>query len=335
MAYILGLDGGGTKTVCLLMDDRDRLLSRGVGEGSNYHNVGVEAAKGAIAQAIRCCITAYTPERLRIGAIALGLAGVGRAADRLVIVEIVAQLQQDASLPILWDILPENMIITHDAAIALVGGLGSPVGIVAIAGTGSLIFGQNQLGETRRVWGWGARVGDPGSAYSIAVSGLKAVLKARDGLGEATQLETLFQEALQLENSDDLLRVLYQNYQDPSAIAALAPLIDLAAINGDAIAISILQAAIQDFFKATLIVKAQLFSLEKVVSVVTIGSVWQGKAGIRQQFIAQLQQQTPSIQVVEPCHEAAYGAGLLALASLGKKAIAVYGIVPIKLDVYL
>ncbi|NES97718.1 MAG: ATPase [Desertifilum sp. SIO1I2] len=319
MVYILGIEGGGTQTICLLMDDRDRLLSRGVGEGSNYHNVGVEAAKGAIAQAIRCCITAYTPERLRIAAIALGLAGVGRVSDRLVIVEIVAQLQQDPSLPIIWDILPENLIITHDAAIALVGGLSSPVGIVAIAGTGSLIFGQNQHGETKRVWGWGARVGDPGSAYSIALAGLKAVLNARDGVGEATQLETLFQEALQLESLDDLPRLMYQKYQEPSAIAALAPLVDRAAINGDAIAISIIKAAVQDFVKATLRVKTQLFCLEEHVFVVTIGSVWQGKAGMRKQFIAQLQQQAPQIQVVAPYREAAYGAGLLALASLGKK----------------
>lgn len=205
MTYVLGIDGGGTKTVCLLMNNNAQVLSRGVGEASNYHNVGVDGAKNAIAQAMYHCIASYTPQRLTINAIALGLAGVGRASDRQVILDIVAQLQQDPTLPISWDILPEQLVITHDAAIALAGGLGSPVGIVAIAGTGSLIFGQNQQRETQRVGGWGSLIGDVGSAYALAIAGLQAALKAYDGVGEPTQLQALFQDYFQLASLEDLV----------------------------------------------------------------------------------------------------------------------------------
>lgn len=112
---------------------------------------------------------------------------------------------------------------------------------------------------------------------------------------------------------------MYQEYRDVNAIASLAPLIDRAAVNGDPAAISILQQAVQELVKATLIVKSKLFPVEEPVTVVTIGSVWQGKAGIRKQFIAQLQQDAPEITLVEPSGEPAYGAGLLALESLGKE----------------
>jgi N-acetylglucosamine kinase len=110
-----------------------------------------------------------------------GLAGVDRPADIQIGQSFVEQLRLSDSGPIRWALQPSNVVICNDALIALVGGLGQARGIVAIAGTGSIIFGRNSQGCTKRVGGWGNILGDEGSAYSIAVQGMQAALRAYDG----------------------------------------------------------------------------------------------------------------------------------------------------------
>jgi len=147
MSWVLGLDGGGTKTVCLLMDDTGKMLGRGEAGASNYQSVGKKAAilsiQSALAQAIA------STAAVKVEAICLGLAGVARPADIQVANSFVEQLKLSDSLPVTWALQPSNIVICNDALIALVGGVGHDVGIVAIAGTGSIIFGRNHQGCTK------------------------------------------------------------------------------------------------------------------------------------------------------------------------------------------
>jgi N-acetylglucosamine kinase len=81
----------------------------------------------------------------------LGLAGVGRPEDIEVVKGIVQNLQNSSLLPISWKLPASNIVICNDALIALVGGVGYPVGIVVAAGTGCIVFGRNKNGDTKRV----------------------------------------------------------------------------------------------------------------------------------------------------------------------------------------
>lgn len=96
-------------------------------------------------------------------AICLGLAGVGRAADIEVVKGLVQELQ-NSNLLFTWALQPSNIIICNDALIALVMGIGHGVEIVVAAGTGSIVFGRNHQGDTKRVGGWGYILGHEGSA---------------------------------------------------------------------------------------------------------------------------------------------------------------------------
>lgn len=220
---------------------------------------------------------------------------------------------QNNKLPIIWALQPANIVICNDALIALVGGIGQPVGIVVAAGTGSIVFGQNHQGHTKRVGGWGYILGDEGSAYKIAIAGMNAALKSYDGREMPTSLVEAFKQHLNLANIEDLIEVIYRREWGVKQIAALAPVIDLAAASGDIVANSIIDYTVKELVQATSTVINAIFTADSVLEVVTTGSVWQGKCNIHERFAASLVKKFPEVKVIFPRYEPAYGAGLLAL----------------------
>ncbi|MEH2108151.1 N-acetylglucosamine kinase [Nostoc sp.] len=314
MSYVLGIDGGGSKTVCVLMDDSCQVLGRGEAGPSNYQSIGIEATLESIQSAIHNAVeVTKIKNTVNIEAICLGLAGVGRAANIEVVKGLVQELQNNKSLPINWALQPANIVICNDALIALVGGIGQPVGIVVAAGTGSILFGRNHQGYTKRVGGWGYILGDEGSAYKIAVSGMNAALKYYDGREISTTLVEAFKQHLDLENIEDLIELIYRREWGVKQIAALAPIVDLAAASGDIVANTLIDDAVKELVKATSTIIDAIFTSDSVLEVVTTGSVWLGRCKIHQRFVTSLVNKFPKVNVIFPRYEPAYGAGLLAL----------------------
>ncbi len=346
MSFVLGIDGGGSKTVCVLMDDKYQVIGRGEAGASNYQSIGIKAAQ----ESIKVAINAAKIEALKITdtiiieAICLGLAGVGRSADIEVVKGIVEYLQNSKFLPITWALHPSNIVICHDALISLVGGIGDDIGIVVAAGTGSIVFGRNYQGETKRVGGWGYLLGDEGSAYKIAVAGMQAALKAYDGREISTRIVEDFKQHLGLTSIEDLIEVIYRRGWGVKEIAALAPIVDNAAAAGDEVANNIIDDAVQELVKATSTVMNTIFTQNltsnpsdiksfslssprfrgsegnakrgTIIEVVTTGSVWQGRCNIRERFAASVVRKFSLVKVILPRYEPAYGAALLALKSL-------------------
>ncbi|ABG51708.1 ATPase, BadF/BadG/BcrA/BcrD type [Trichodesmium erythraeum IMS101] len=310
---VLGIDGGGTKTEAVLMDENCQVLGSGKSGPSNYHSVGIEVAKNSIQTAITQAVAnsnSYQP----ISGICLGLAGVGRPEDFLVVESLLKEIMMD--IPIKWDLQPNTVVICSDSNIALVGGLGCSVGIVAIAGTGSLVFGQNSHGLTKRVGGWGYLLGDEGSGYNIAIRGLQAALKSYDGRESPTILVTDFTRYLGLKNIEGIIEIIYRRRWDVTRIAALAPIVSAAADKEDKVAKKIIQGAVEELSKATKIVISTLFQVHEIFEVVTIGSVWNSMINFRGQFEDSIAAIAPTAQVIWPKHEPVYGAAILALKAI-------------------
>ncbi|MEL6459333.1 MAG: BadF/BadG/BcrA/BcrD ATPase family protein [Cyanobacteria bacterium J06621_15] len=305
MSYVLGIDGGGSKTVCVLMNDKREILGRGEAGSANYQSVGIEAAKYSIESAINQAI--IKQNNIKINAICLGLAGVGRAKDIEIIEKIIKEI------PVTRNIKSENIIISHDALIALVGGIGNDVGIVVAAGTGSIVFGRNHRGETKRVGGWGYILGDEGGAYQIAVAGMKAALKYDDGRGIDTSLLVDFQSYFGLTNIEELIEVVYRSGLGVKEIAGLAPIVDNAAFLGDKVANQIIDDAVDELVKATKVVIDEIFVEREFLEIVTTGSVWKGKSQIWERFISCINRDFVNVNVIFPRFEPVYGAGLLGL----------------------
>ncbi len=307
---ILGIDGGGTKTVCVLMNETGEILGRGIAGPSNYQSVGIETAQNSIKMAINAAITTNNIPPVKIEAIGLGLAGVGRSEDIQTVQNFLEPFRSDLQVK------PEHVFITGDHMIALMGGLGHNVGIVAIAGTGSLVFGQNARGQTKRVGGWGYLLGDEGSGYNIALRGLQATLKAYDGRLPTTDLIQRFQTHLGLEHIEGLIEVVYRRGWTVGQIAALAPIVDQAAAEGDRIAQEIINDAADALILGTKVVMADLFDTVEGVEIVTLGGVWKSIGHFRQRFKIGINAIAPASSIIWPRHEAAYGAGLWVLQQL-------------------
>ena len=319
MSYVFGIDGGGTKTICLLMDENKIVLGRGEAGPSNYQTLGIETAKRSIQLAIEQAILSANikvDRHFNIKAICLGLAGVGRPRDIEIVQFFVQNLQLTHDLPInqLWQ--PRNIVVCSDCAIALVGGIGHDSGIAVISGTGSIVFGQNRLGETKRVGGWGYLLGDEGSGYDIAIRGLQAALKFYDGRADCTTLAEKFQVYLGLKNLEELVEVVYRRGWGVKEIAGLAPIVDRAAAEGDRIADDIINSAVAELTLATKTAIVELFNQTEDFEIVTIGGVWGSEVNCRGRFEAAISAIAPKAQVISPKYEPAFGAGLLALKTV-------------------
>lgn len=308
----LGIDGGGTKTVCVLMDDRGEVLGRGEAGPCNYQTVGLEAAGNAIKRAMIQAVGKKAGD-ITVGGLGLGLAGVGRPEDVETVRKLLGQIQSDPDLWVNWDVKPENFAIGGDNAIALVGGLGHDVGIVAIAGTGSQIFGRNSQGKTKRVGGWGYVLGDEGGGYDIAVRGLRAVMRSFDGRLPPTALTEAFLSHFDLESPEGLIEVIYRRDLAVKEIAALSPIVDRAAAAGDSVSVQIIAEISEELIGATKVAIAELFDPAEALEIVTMGGVWRGMADLRRRFITGISAIAPEADVLWPRHEPAYGAALLAL----------------------
>jgi N-acetylglucosamine kinase-like BadF-type ATPase len=322
MTSVLGIDGGGSKTVCVLMDETGQILGRGESGPSNYQTVGIETAGNSIGNAIAQAVsqeTRFIQETgfLEVSAICLGLAGVGRPEDITIVEGLAQQLQARADLPVRWAVQTAGVVICNDCIIALAGGVGKPVGIVAIAGTGSIAYGQNRLGERKRAGGWGYILGDEGGGYDIALRGLRAAVRSFDGRLGATVLTDLIVRHLGLKSAEDLVEVVYRRGWGAREIAGLAPLVGEAADAGDAVASGIIDSAAEELVEAVRAVMGAIFQADEGFEVVTAGGGWRISGLLRDRFVAKLAAIAPGAEVIWPRYEQAKGAGLLALRAIG------------------
>ena len=164
MRFVLGFDGGGTKTDCVLMDEAGAVLARSMAGPSNPLRVGFGAALVSIRDAARQAIAqAKLPADSKAAAVCAGLAGAGPAESAEKMRVLLGAEFAEAKVQVCTDL---------DLALAAAG---EGPAIVLLAGTGSFAVGRNASGETARAGGYGSQIGDEGSAYDV---GRRAVLTA-------------------------------------------------------------------------------------------------------------------------------------------------------------
>lgn len=223
----LGVDGGGTKTLAVVVDADGQERGRGMAGGANYNTLGLDTALANLRAAVHAALAAAQAAP-PIAAAWIGLAGVDRAADRALLLPRLAPLARVVHLG-------------NDAELAL-SALPAGVGVALIAGTGSIALGRDPAGATARAGGWGHILGDEGSGYDIGRNALCAALRASDGRGPATSLLPRILARWELPIAEALLSRVYPA-GDKADIAALAPLALDAATDGDPVAHAIVRRA--------------------------------------------------------------------------------------------
>jgi len=296
-----GIDGGGTKTTCVVYSQRTGAVGHGKAGPLNVNYVPVGAARQAVQEAVAraCAIAGSTPQ---------DICAAGVAAPWTE--EIVGQVLQSMGAS------GCQIEAQGEDACALMATLCQPNGLVLIAGTGSrCAYLASDCATPPVVAGaWGSLFGDEGSGYAIGAGALRAVTQAWDGRGPATTLAEAITDHWQLTTQKDLIGVIYGapagawRYR----IASLCPLVGRTADRGDPVA----QAIIEDAALAlsqmvtTVVRRARLVG---PVRAVTAGGVFGLGRRITEPLARALRQEGLEVELVPERLPPAYGALLLAL----------------------
>jgi N-acetylglucosamine kinase-like BadF-type ATPase len=301
--HVLGIDAGGTKTVCCLADDRGRVLAEARGGGANLQSEG-ELGVEKVLHALMDEVTGGGAREVE--AICLGMAGVDREADGVVVRAIMRRIGARS-----------RVLVVNDALVALVAGVGEAPGVVVICGTGSIAYGRNALDQAARAGGWGHVLGDEGSGYWIGRRALRAVARADDGRGPATTLTPYVLAHFAVARPSDLIAEIYDRQARHHAIAKLARLVQAARDEGDEVATQILEQAAHELVHAARSVVERLSLHDEALQFVLAGGVFSGVPWLCDELQRRLPGIAPRGLVSRLSVEPALGAVRLALAEAG------------------
>jgi N-acetylglucosamine kinase-like BadF-type ATPase len=290
--FFLGIDGGGTKTRCVIGDENS-VLGEGSGSGCNIVRVGEACARDSLSSAIHeACVQAeVSPQQL-----ARTCAGVAGAAD-----DGVASLVQR----VLIEIVGGAIEVIGDMEIALESAFGGGAGAIVIAGTGAIAYGRNDRGECARAGGWGRLISDEGSGHWIALQAIGAALREHDR-GKKSQLLDDLMGALEVRSVHDL--AVKANSDPVPEFARLFPVVAKAQEADDAIATEVLERAGCELAATAQSVIGRLFLDSEHASVATHGGVFTRSALVKEAFRAELNRLCPGAICVDSEIDPALGA---------------------------
>jgi N-acetylglucosamine kinase-like BadF-type ATPase len=298
--HVLGIDAGGTKTVCLLADGRGRVVAEGRGPGANLHAAGELAVEKVLHEVME---QAIGDRPIAPVAICLGIAGVDREDEARTVRAIMRRIGHKS-----------RVLVVNDALIALVSGARDDAGIVIIAGTGSIVYGRNAAGEAARAGGWGHMIGDEGSGYWIGREALAAVMRGGDGRGPETALTGEILAHFNVADVSRLPRIVYDREMPRMSVAALGPIVQTVAAEGDAVAIRILERATDELVIGARSVTARLEMRGDAFTFFLSGGVFRVVPWLAEEVPRKLIEVAPRSQTQILTVEPAMGAVWLALA---------------------
>ncbi|GLW98611.1 BadF/BadG/BcrA/BcrD ATPase family protein [Microtetraspora sp. NBRC 16547] len=252
---VIGVDGGGTGTRCVVATRTGQVAGRGRGSGANV--LSAADPVGSLRTALEDALTGIAPDRVVGGVFAL--AGAGSAPER------AERLATEA-----WRAcgLSGRPVVVPDILAAFAGATEEPSGTVLIAGTGAIAARIHERAIVARADGYGWILGDEGSGVWIGRRAVQALLAALDGRGAPTALldgppECSLRDALVDDtlidvpgepgarggavrlSPDRVVRAVQAGVTEagPAWLGRFAPAVEAAARLGDATALAILQEA--------------------------------------------------------------------------------------------
>jgi N-acetylglucosamine kinase-like BadF-type ATPase len=343
MRYVLGIDGGGSKTACLAADENGKLIGFGIGGPVNTNYVlryeAVESLRHAINGALdRAGLDGEQIEVLCISA-PMAHSAIEEVAEKSGIWQIKRAAEGETPR---W--AARFWVDEH-------------IGVTVDAGTGSMARGWSRDGREAGAGGWGATLGDEGSGYWISIKAMVAVLEAYDGridetrlvnpvlehFGMSDVLDMIFEVSQGLVRTTDanqvgiapdsgsecsdigkaseggvLLRKRTGN--EPLTryeVATLCPVVAKVAQQGDRKAIKILRAAGYELGRLGSAVIKRLGMEKDDFAVLPFGGVFRAGEFVLHPFRETVVAVAPRAKVVRPRYEPMVGAVLLALSEIG------------------
>lgn len=297
--HVIGIDAGGTKTVCQLASADGALVAEARGAGANLQAAGELAVEKTLHGLMEQVLDGQPPP----AAICVGMAGVDRPGDTAIVQGILRRIGRGA-----------RMLIVNDALVALEAGAPDGPGVVLIAGTGSIAYGRDAHAQAARAGGWGYVLGDEGSGYWIGRQALRAVVRETDRRGAATTLTSRALAHFGVTRPQELIREIYAGGVRPSAVARFASEVQAAFDEGDRSAIAILEAAVRELLLSAHSVVSQLALTDEPFRFVLSGGMFHAVPWMAEELENKLPSLAPRSNVLLLAVEPALGATRLARA---------------------
>jgi N-acetylglucosamine kinase-like BadF-type ATPase len=315
MDYFLGVDGGQSHTTALIADTHGRIVGRGRAGASNHTRGpgGRERLERAVSESVgdalreagllqRGAIREFTFRSAR-------LAMTGETADKI---EIIHHL-----------LTAEQLTVSHDSPSALAGALAGQSGIIVLAGTGSVAYGEvrraGQVVREARVGGHGFLFGDEGSAFALARESLAFALHQEDrGLDDAQALKEALLLHFKRESLTAVAQECYVGELSRDQLASFTWRLDRLAQRGDEAAARLFERAADDLAEMAEAVAVKLGAARRVVRISYSGGVFKSRLVVRR-FASAVRERLPKANVVTPRFGPEIGALLLAYQDAGRK----------------
>lgn len=289
----LGIDGGGTKSDAVLVDEHGAVLGWGRGGTGQALWAGKEGAQESYTEAIREALGDLRPSELWIAGLYEGI----------------------------FDRMGFSGISSHHVhAGELTRGLATALrndGILVLAGTGSFVAALTPIGEHASFDGLGPVLGDNGSGYQIGLAGMRAAMTASWGPERETSLERLVPAELGVANTNEVFSLVYTQHIGRSRIASAARAVIRAADEGDYIARRIILQAADDISGVLADVVRKLHLEESDCALVASGGIAQNCGMYWSRVCERALEIAPNLQPVQPKLRPCIGSALLALQAMG------------------
>jgi N-acetylglucosamine kinase-like BadF-type ATPase len=302
MDYIIGIDGGGTGSRCVITDYNANILHRCKGGPTNFMRYEINEVCKTIYTLINECRKSIGVDFVDIKAVVIGTAGAGRKNE---ILFFESKLRKYLKLK---NVSIKFIKVLSDGLIALEGAISDGEGCILISGTGSIMYGKNNAGKYFRLGGYGRKIGDEGSGYLIGRQGLNAVSKDFDERGEKTLLTTYLKKNFKIASGHDLITKVYKESFD---ISSFAPCVLKAAAQKDKVAKRIL---LNEAIELSNHIKAmkKLINAKKI-KVAFSGSLISNKNYYSALLRSKIKSSITGVKIIQPENPPEIGAVLVAL----------------------
>lgn len=231
MTAALGIDAGASSTRWCLLGEDGLELKRGVAPPFTGHLF--EAAERETNLACLRAVLSEAAEHADILGVVGGITGLHRNTE--------AQSVFVAEAARVLNLNPQYCYFDNDLHVLYSGVFAPGEGVVLYAGTGAVAYHETLAGDIETAGGYGYLVDDAGAGFWIGQRALRWLMREHDAHGES---ESVLARALcEVVDSSwsGIMRYVYAHGR--SGVAALVPAVASAAVNGDEVALAILEAA--------------------------------------------------------------------------------------------
>jgi N-acetylglucosamine kinase-like BadF-type ATPase len=298
MGYVLGVDGGGSKTLAVVGTETGEILGAARSAGSNYQSIGMQAAMDFIRSAIEGALAQAGLHEGDHGTAYIALAGADLPEDFALLCPALEELGYG-----------EQFELNNDSAASLRSGTDNPNAVVVGWGSGTNGMGHNACGQEVRLPALGDISGDWGGGDDLAREAIRLVARAHDLRGRETMLTGMVLETLGVPNVDEMIRALYFQQVDRDCFRRLPPLVFRAANAGDGVARDLVERSVEEVAVTAVALLRRLDLMDVPADVVLGGSVFRAEGtllidGVRER----LRRDAPLARVVVPDVEPVVGA---------------------------